>query len=110
MNDQLTERLERAKREVLADVAAGIVPLTVGSFSELHDYVDANGYGGAFEDDAPDTDDEIWDAMQDAVDGWIKSGAMAHESRGGCDGHFTEKDVRAERGCPTDSPKSKDTA
>ena len=76
MNRQLTERLERAKREVLADVAAGIVPVTVASFSELHDYVDANGYGGAFEDDAPDTNDEMWDALQCAVDGWIKSGEM----------------------------------
>ncbi|MCL5745317.1 MAG: hypothetical protein M1541_15555 [Acidobacteria bacterium] len=77
MNDQLVERLERAKREVLADVAAGIVPVTIASFSQLHDYVDANGYGGAFEDDAPDASDESWDALQCAVDGWIKSGEMA---------------------------------
>ena len=77
MNDQLTERLERAKKEVLADVAAGVVPVTVASFSELHDYVDANGYGGAFEDDAPDTNDEMWDAVQCAIDDWIKSGEMA---------------------------------
>jgi hypothetical protein len=77
MNGQLVERFERAKREVLADVAARMVPVTVASFSELHDYVDANGYGGAFEDHAPDTNDELWDVLQDAVDGWIKSGAMA---------------------------------
>ena len=83
MTNELIERLERAKREVLADVAAGVVPVTVASFSELHDYVDANGYGGAFEDDAPDTNDELWDALQDAVDGWIKSGAMARAVAGG---------------------------
>jgi len=77
MNGQLTERLERAKREVLADVAAGIVPVTVASFSELHDYVDANGYGGAFEEDAPDTSDGLWDALQSAIDGWIRSGDVA---------------------------------
>ena len=82
MNDQLTERLERAKREVLADVAAGVVPVTVASFSELHDYVDANGYGGAFEDDAPDTNDEMWDAVQCAIDDWIKSGDMARAATG----------------------------
>jgi hypothetical protein len=77
MATQLTERIERAKREVLADVADGTVPATVQSFSELHDYVDANGYGGAFEDDAPEVNDEIWNALQDAVDAWIRSGEMA---------------------------------
>ena len=46
--DELRAVVERAKTEVLAHVAAGIVPRTCASFSELHDYVDANGYGGAF--------------------------------------------------------------
>ncbi len=77
MTDELIERLERAKQEVVADVAAGIVSVTLASFSELHDFVDANGYGGAFEDHAPDTENELWDALQCAVDGWIKSGEMA---------------------------------
>jgi len=81
MNDQLSERLERAKVEVLADVAAGVVSVAVASFSQLHDYVDANGYGGAFEDNAPDPTDEVWDALQCAIDGWIKSGDMARAAR-----------------------------
>jgi len=62
---ELEERTARAKREVLADVASGVVPATVQTFSELHDYVDANGYGGAFDDDAPGADSEIWNALQD---------------------------------------------
>jgi hypothetical protein len=79
---ELEERIARAKREVLADVAAGVVPATVQTFSELHDYVDANGYGGAFEDKAPGTDSKIWNALQDAIDAWIRSGEMARTDRG----------------------------
>lgn len=41
----------RMKAEIQADQAAGIVPQQVKCFSELHDYVDANCYGG-FCDDA----------------------------------------------------------
>lgn len=29
---------------IRADIASGMVPADVGSFSELHDYCDANGY------------------------------------------------------------------
>jgi len=38
--------IERSKAEILEDIASGVVPDTVSSFSELHDYVDANEYGG----------------------------------------------------------------
>lgn len=31
-------------RAIREDVAAGIVPATVGTFTDLHDYVDANSY------------------------------------------------------------------
>lgn len=50
------------KTEILADSQAGIVPRSVKTFSELHDYVDANCNGGreALFDEldcaAPDTD------------------------------------------------------
>ena len=37
--------IERSKAEILEDIASGVVPDTVSSFSELHDYVDANEYG-----------------------------------------------------------------
>lgn len=68
--------------EILRDMACGIVPLTVTSFSELHDYVDANCYGG-FEalHDTVDTEDEaaceaLWQFMNDAqtaVDHWLRT-------------------------------------
>ncbi len=74
----LTETIERAKSEVIADVKDGIVPAYVASFADLHDYIDANGYGGAFEGtfDASDEAHAFWNAVQGAVDEWIKKGAL----------------------------------
>jgi hypothetical protein len=74
--DELRAVAERAKREVLAHVAAGIVPRTCASFSELHDFVDANGYGGAFERPFDNNESDFWNAVQDAVDRWIKQGGL----------------------------------
>lgn len=36
----------RMKSDILAHVAQGVVPCSVRSFEQLHDYVDANAYGG----------------------------------------------------------------
>jgi hypothetical protein len=82
----------RMKTEILDDVQKGIVPVTVASFSELHDYVDANVYGGTeslldeLDSVAPDTDEghssamncfcKLANAAMDIVDVWIKSGAI----------------------------------
>ena len=74
--DELHAVVERAKKEVLAHVAAGIVPRTCASFSELHDYVDANGYGGAFERPFDNNETDFWNAVQDTVDRWIKAGGL----------------------------------
>ena len=70
--------------EVENDISNGDVPPTVGSFSELHNYVDANKYGGAFSWPMliGDTDDEVyvelhfwfWNVVQGAVDQWLKNG------------------------------------
>jgi len=68
--------IERAKVEILADAASGIVPRTCSSFSELHDYVDANGYGGAFEHDFDNDETDFWNSVQDAVDAWLKAGGL----------------------------------
>ena len=74
--DELRRVVERAKAEILADVAAGTVPSTCASFSELHDYTDANGYGGAFERPFDNEETDFWNAVQDAVDAWIKQGGL----------------------------------
>lgn len=50
----LAQTVERMKAEIVLDALKGVVPFTVHSFSELHDYVDANEYGGFCEDDAQD--------------------------------------------------------
>src|SRR5438874_1072359 len=49
VEDGITHATEWAMGDVTVDVKAGRVPITVRSFSQLHDYVDANGYGGAFD-------------------------------------------------------------
>jgi hypothetical protein len=68
--------VERAKREIRADITSGRVPASVASFAELHDYVDANGYGGAFEVEWNDSDEfnAFWNGVQSAIDAWIKAG------------------------------------
>jgi len=88
--------VDRMKREILADSEAGIVPQECSSFSELHEAVDANCYGGFCEDaiaDAlmehfggPGEADGMPDALtgslgfmnaaQEAVDLWIKDGGI----------------------------------
>lgn len=85
--------LATAKNEIIADVQARRVPADVVSFAELHDYVDANEYGGFCDDDATpawieafggrDSNDALPDAymafvneVQDALDKWIKGGGI----------------------------------
>lgn len=79
--------VERAKREILADVRDGVVPEAVTDFANLHDYVDANGYGGAFEGDAPEPASDLWNEAQARLNDWIESGEMRAEwQRGGSRG------------------------
>ncbi len=71
--------VNRAKREIVRDVLDGTVHCDVQSFAELHDYVDANGYGGAFEawsEGCTENDAfcRFWDRAQNACDRWLKAG------------------------------------
>ena len=85
--------IERSKAEILEDIETGIVPRTVADFSELHDYVDANEYGGLCSDAwwcLPDDSDDAtvengWllhfeqsEAVQNAVDRWLKGGRLIY--------------------------------
>lgn len=65
--------VRRSKQEIFEDVAAGVVPVDVRSFSELHNYVDANDYGGVNEGDLTIAQSN---EVQQRVDRWIKSGAV----------------------------------
>jgi hypothetical protein len=77
----------QSKREILADIAAGTTPADVATFSALHDYTDANCYGGLCDDDGPMS--HLWDVedssgcavmlsfgaeVQDAVHQWLVAG------------------------------------
>lgn len=77
----LEERIALAKRAILADVAAGNVPRTIRSFAKLHDYVDANEYGGWGQVDPKweyrsGADAPMANAVQVAIDAWIKAGGL----------------------------------
>ena len=72
----LEAAVERCKAEIRRHVAVGIVPATCASFSELHDYVDANGYGGTFDHPFDTEETDFWNGVQDAVDAWIKAGGL----------------------------------
>jgi len=57
----LAAAVRRGNAEIARDIRDGIVPATVKSFGELHDYVDANAYGGALEWEAGGTELSICD-------------------------------------------------
>ena len=90
----LNESIERMKQEILEDIKAGRVPADCPSFSTLHDYVDANCYGGFCEDDVmqvliehfggrdenegmPDDLMDYLNAAQNAIDLWLKNNGVA---------------------------------
>lgn len=89
----LNESIERMKKEILENIKTGCVPADCSSFSSLHDYVDANCYGGFCEGDEMqalidhfggiDEDKGMPDALmdylnnaQDSIDRWIKEGGI----------------------------------
>jgi hypothetical protein len=74
-------RVAQAKREIESDMASGPVPSTVDTFSGLHDYVDANEYGGLCDDAVRATfpNPSSWvawldacNAVQNTVDAWLR--------------------------------------
>lgn len=68
----LEATVARMKSEILYDMAVGRVPRTVKSFSELHDHVDANEYGGFCEDGYEMSEGcEFENAAQDTVHVWL---------------------------------------
>jgi hypothetical protein len=88
-SDPLEATVVRAKWAILSDVTAGVIPRSVKSFAELHDFVDANGYGDAFSwPELPsDSDDaayvaahcEFWNEIQNRLHVWIATGSLRNE-------------------------------
>ena len=79
--DELRCTIDRAKAEILWDMKRGVLPSPLKDMWEVNEYVDGNGYGGAFEDDAHDVHDvDFWNAVQYALDGWLRAGRLDGES------------------------------
>ena len=80
-NDWTLEAIvARMKGEIKDDMASGLIPRRTRSFSKLHDYVDANEYGGLCADDCPldagsDADCDLINAAQAEIDLWLRKGA-----------------------------------
>ena len=78
--ETIAAAIAKGKAELTIWAAEGDIPRDVGSFSDLHNYLDANGIGGCF-DIWADNDDidvaaaiigEVWAGL----DTWIKTGAL----------------------------------
>lgn len=69
-------RLEIIRKAVNADIKNGVIPTTVKSFSELHDYVDANEYV-ILAYDGKISFSQKWfkeaNKLMDEVDLWLKN-------------------------------------
>ena len=78
----MSKAVAKAEYEILADIADNTVPASVSTFSELHDYVDANEYGGLCSDwpwvaksGALEPAFMEWsNEVQNRVDAWLKAG------------------------------------
>lgn len=101
---EIDQVVEEVKEEILHDMGRAvnskgeIMPASVSTYSELHDYVDANEYGG-FTDPASRADWSLGDiiAMQEKVDAWLQQRAAQYfpvelERRLELEAGFTRKD------------------
>lgn len=94
----IDESIERMKQEIIDDIKAGRVPADCPSFSALHDYVDANCYGGfceeaemqALMDHFGGLDEEegmpaalidYLNEAQNSIDCWIKEGGIQQHAQ-----------------------------
>lgn len=88
--DEFAALIDDMKEEILADLGkakssrGSFLPLSTRSFSELHDYVDANEYGGLCD---PDRRAHWWSGdnieglvkAQNIIDEWLGSGEARTE-------------------------------
>jgi len=65
--------VERAKREILWDVQNGTLPALVQCFSDLHDFADANAYGGGNDESA---NSRFWKKVHEQLGAWMKTGVL----------------------------------
>lgn len=87
------QSISAMKAQLVGMVESGLIPVDVSSFSELHDYIDANCLGGFCDNDFAENmcayyggrdenegmPDELMDYMnaaQDSIDAWVRNGEM----------------------------------
>jgi len=71
--EKMVEIIKRARQEIIRDVQRGDLPPHIRNFSTLHDYVDANGYGGFFDDNADAPHATVaW--VQETLHAWLSAG------------------------------------
>ena len=77
--DPLAQLVTRVKLEVLEDMVSGRVPVDVTTFAALHDYVDANEYGGLCTPGDPNRDHGVDTvaAMQAEITRWLSARHLA---------------------------------
>lgn len=71
----------QAKAEIIRDAQAGHLPVdAITTFADLHDYTDANTYGGLCDEHVAEVfrvdDIDTLNLVQDTVDVWIKEGGL----------------------------------
>ncbi len=89
----------RMREEILEDMISGRVPKNVTSFSELHDHVDANCYGGLCTMQLDIQDEgtmKIVNAAQDSVSEWLKNRGKASRGLTGWRAEHPEAEVPEE--------------
>lgn len=98
-NDEIIEkRVEHSKIEILADMKSGLVPDSVKNFGDLHNYVDANCYGGFCEEGYNPSENWVDEnAIQDAVGDWLKNRGQFPFNEG--DDYWTIEDGKTVLSC-----------
>jgi len=99
LTPSIVAKVLQMKKEILLDMQSGDVPTSVKSFDDLHDYGDANCYGGFCDDDYADflidhfggRDEQesmpqamldFMNACQNQVDDWLGGGNFLAQSQG----------------------------
>lgn len=71
----MNNTLSKAKQEILRDIKVGLVPQNIESFVQLHNFVDANCYGGFCNKTYTISENfEFENEIQNELDQWIKNG------------------------------------
>jgi cell division inhibitor SulA len=81
MSASIADIVALASTQILSDIEAGMIPECVSSFSELHDYVDANTYGDPLVAELEKAGERWLDIVlpvQNLLDQWLSAGRPAN--------------------------------